>query len=200
MQRRSLVMSCLLVAGCGSSKEAPPTAGSGSAAPAPAPAPTTPPAVAPTPPAETASESGTCVIKGGGAFTFEQTTAGSRSKISTWHWVSEAERDNVPAFVLNCTGKDASFSLTAGKQGLDAIPFGPKKYTFTNGRGGDGLTLLTMVRGEIFGSGTGTVDIAAFDAKHIAGTIDLTGKVNGQAVTLTGTFDYRCPGFSACAK
>jgi hypothetical protein len=52
------------------------------------------------------------------------------------------------------------------------------------------------------GDPNGTVDITTFDKKHIAGTIDLSGKLvpGGGSVKLTGKFDFACPGFTNCEQ
>jgi hypothetical protein len=100
-------------------------------------------------------------------------------------------------FAVNCLGPDIKFSLLPGAK-RDGMPFKPKKYTFAKGSGDASLNVR-------FGSATldainGTVDVTAFDAHHIAGTIDIKGKLvpGGGEVKLTGSFDLICPGFGNC--
>jgi hypothetical protein len=80
------------------------------------------------------------------------------------------------------------------------MPFAPKKYEFKKGTGADASVMITLGPKLTFGDPTGTVNVTAFDKKHIAGTIDLSGKLmpGGGAVKLTGEFDLTCPGFSGC--
>jgi hypothetical protein len=142
---------------------------------------------APKPPpkkALTDEELGKCDLEVSGAMTVKQTSPGGRAATNISYWFTEAEAKNmmgVDGFVVNCHGKDVKFSILPGGGKKDGMPFGPK---------------LTM------GDPNGTVDITAFDKKHIAGTINLSGKLmpgNG-AVKLTGSFDFQCPGFSGCEQ
>jgi len=100
--------------------------------------------------------------------------------------------------VVNCHGPDIKFSLLpSGKK--DGMPFRPKKYTIAKS-GNDASVMVQF--GKTTLEATGTVDVTAFDAHHIAGTIDLKGKLvpGGGEVKLTGSFDLICPGFGACAS
>jgi hypothetical protein len=44
--------------------------------------------------------------------------------------------------------------------------------------------------------------VTEFDSSHIAGKIDLAGKLSpgGGEVKVTGTFDLKCPGLKGCNK
>ena len=148
----------------------------------------------------TPEELGTCKLTASGAVTKEQTTHGGRGATNVTYWLKEDERKalmGTDGFAVNCQGPDIKFSLVpSGKK--DSMPFKPKTYTFAKGTGDANVNV-------IFGKATldgvtGTVDVTAFDTKHIAGTIDLKGKLvpGGGQVKLSGTFDLLCPGLSAC--
>lgn len=175
-------------------------------APTAAPAPAVEPAAAPPKPmpekkkALTPEELGTCKLTVSGAMTKEQTTFGGRSATNVTYWMKEEERKalmGTDGFAVNCHGPDIRFSLVpSGKQG--GMPFKPKKYTFAKSTGDAGLS-IQLGKASLDGI-SGTVDITAFDARHIAGTIDLKGKLvpGGGQVKLTGTFDLVCPGGGTC--
>jgi hypothetical protein len=81
------------------------------------------------------------------------------------------------------------------------VPFGPKKYDIAKGKGD--LHVMGTVKKEPLSGFAGTIEITAFDASHIAGTIELEAHqmaARDKPVKLSGTFDYKCPGFSGCAK
>lgn len=151
----------------------------------------------------TEAELGTCHITASGAVTADQTTSGGRAATNVSYWLSDDERKNmmgVDGFAVNCIGKDIRFSIVPGGGKKDGMPFSPKKYEFKNGKGDANIM-------AIFGKATlsnvnGTVDVTAFDSHHIAGTVDLDGKLvpgNG-SVKLTGNFDLVCPNFKNCDK
>jgi len=152
----------------------------------------------------TPEEMGKCTLKATGAVKADQESLGGRQATNVSYWFTEAEKKNmmgVDGFVVNCHGKDIKFSLLPGGGKQDGMPFGPKKYVFTKGKG-DANVMVTFGPKQTLADPNGTVDITAFDKKHIAGTIDLSGKVvpgNGQ-VKLTGSFDLVCPGFSGCEQ
>ena len=79
------------------------------------------------------------------------------------------------------------------------MPFAPKKFTFAKGKS-DGMSVMIAFGQATMADPTGTVDITAIDLKHIAGTVDLAGKVvpGNKQITVKGSFDYICPGLSAC--
>lgn len=151
----------------------------------------------------TPEELGSCTLKLTGAMKKEQTSPGGRTATNVSYWYSEAEKSNmmgVDGFVVNCHGPDIKFSILPGGGKPDGMPFTPKKYEFRKGAGSDASVMITLGPKLTFGDATGSVNITAFDKRHIAGTIDLSGKLvpGGGAVKLTGQFDYTCPGFSAC--
>jgi hypothetical protein len=145
-------------------------------------------------------ELGTCQLTATGAIAKEQTTQGGRAATNVTYWMKPEDRKNMmgtDGFAVSCHGPDIKFSLIPGSK-KDGMPFKPKKYDFVKGKGDAGVMVL-------FGKATleditGAVDVSAFDAHHIAGTIDLKGKLvpGGGEVKLAGSFDLVCPGFSAC--
>jgi hypothetical protein len=154
----------------------------------------------------TPEELGQCKLTLTGAMKKEQTTLGGVKATNVSYWLSEAEQSNmmgVDGFAVNCHGPDIKFSILPGGGKQDGMPFSPKKYEFKKGAGSDASLMITVGPTVTFGDATGTVNITAFDKRHIAGTIDLSGKLVGKnapkgAVKLTGEFDFVCPGFSGC--
>jgi hypothetical protein len=150
-------------------------------------------------------EMGQCALKLTGAMKAEQTSMGGRAATNVTYWFGPAEQNNMSAmdgFVVNCHGPDIKFSIVPGGGKKDAMPFAPKKYDFKKGTGTDAGLNITLGPKVTFGDANGSVNITAFDKKHIAGTIDLSGKLvpGGGAVKLTGQFDFVCPGFSGCEQ
>ena len=148
-------------------------------------------------------ELGQCTLKLSGAKTAEQTSMGGRAATNVSYWFTEAEKNNmmgVDGFAVRCDGPDIKFAILPGGGKKDGMPFAPKKYDFKKGTGTDASIMVTLGPKLTFGDPTGSVNITAFDKRHIAGTIDLSGKLvpGGGAVKLTGQFDYVCPGFSGC--
>ncbi len=154
----------------------------------------------------TPEEMGTCTLKLSGAMTKEQTSMGGPNATRVSYWVSEEEKSKlagVDGFVVRCDGPDIKFAILPGGGKKDGMPFTPKKYDFKKGTGSDASVMITLGPTLTFGDATGSVNVTAFDKKHIAGTIDLSGKLVGKpggggAVKLTGQFDLVCPGFSQC--
>jgi hypothetical protein len=152
----------------------------------------------------TPEEMGTCKIVASGAIKAEQSTMGGQKATNISYWLTPDERANmmgVDGFAVNCHGKDIKFSILPGGGKKDGMPFAPKKYTFKKGAG-DATIMANFEGGKTLDQPTGTVDITAFDKKHIAGTVDLTGKLvpGGGSVKLSGSFDLKCPGFGGCEQ
>lgn len=150
----------------------------------------------------TAEEMGNCKLVATGAVKAEQTTLGGRPATNVSYWLTEAERKNmmgVDGFAVNCHGPDIKFSILPGGGKIDGMPFGPKKYIFKKGTKGD-AGLMVNFGTKTMDAPEGTVDITAFDKHHIAGSVELSGKIvpGGGAEKLTGSFDLVCPGFSGC--
>lgn len=168
---------------------------------APAPSETKPP---PPPPkkALTPEEMGKCELKATGSVNAVQTSLGGKAATNVSYWLSADEQKNmmgVDGFAITCSGSDIRFSMVPGGGKKDGMPFGPKKYDFKAGKG-DASLLITFGPKTTMDAPTGYVDIDYFDKHHIAGELNLSGKLapGGGHVTLTGKFDFVCPGFSAC--
>ena len=148
-------------------------------------------------------ELGKCTLKLTGAMKAEQESMGGKMATNVSYWYTEAEQNNmmgVDGFAVHCHGPELKFSILPGGGKKDGMPFTPKTYSFKKGTGGDASLMITLGPKVTFGDATGTVNVTAFDKRHIAGTIDLSGKMvpGGGAVKLTGQFDLVCPGFSGC--
>ena len=151
---------------------------------------------------------GNCTLAVTGAITLEQTSPGGNEATNVAYWYLASERRNmmgVDGYVVNCKGDKFRFSLLPGGGKLDGMPFGPKVFTFAKGKS-DGASVM-MTFGQVSEKGqttladpSGTVEITALDVRHIAGTVNLTGKVipGNRPVTVKGSFDLVCPGASAC--
>jgi hypothetical protein len=154
----------------------------------------------------TPEELGKCELKATGAVTKEQTTFGGRPATNVTYWMSAEEKKNlmgVDGFAINCRGTDINFSMTpVGKPEL--MPFAPKKYVFKKGHADGASVSVTFGPTVTLGDPDGSIDITAFDKKHIAGTVNLSGKLMGKGAkgnaTLTGSFDFKCPGFAGCEE
>jgi hypothetical protein len=141
---------------------------------------------------------GSCTLKASGAFTAEETIPGDKKSASSRYWQAEDERaaTPMPAFTVNCNGKDVRLSLVSSPQAN--VPFGLKTYDIVK----NGDLVLIGRAGDQLSDFAGTVVINGFDAKHITGTIDVSarqGKGN-KRVKLEGSFDFACPGMAGCAR
>lgn len=139
---------------------------------------------------------GACVLQATGAITVQETMQGGRAAVASRYWQTEEERGLAPVqdITVNCLGKQLRVSVVS-KPGA-TVPFGPKTYRLDKGRGE--LVVLAKA-GKPMTDVTGSIDITAFDTRHLAGTIDLSGKAGG-SVKLTGSFDFACPGYGGCAR
>ena len=101
----------------------------------------------------------------------------------------------VDGYVVNCNGDQFRFSLLPGGGKLDGMPFAPKKFTFTKGRS-DGANVMMAFGQATLADPNGTVEITALDKRHIAGTVELSGKVvpGNKQIKVTGSFDLDLPG------
>ncbi|HLL23241.1 MAG TPA: hypothetical protein VK427_13985 [Kofleriaceae bacterium] len=191
----ALALAVFVVAGCGPEKEdykkqAPPAE------------PERPKEVAPPPKrAEVPTDLGKCTLTARGAVTAEQETPGGRAATNVSYWLTDEERKNmmgIDGFVITCQGEKIRFQIVPGGGKPDAMPFAPKKYEIKKGKGD--ATVSVGLGKATLAEPTGTIDITAFDARHIAGTVELTGKLQPGSgnVTLAGSFDLICPGFKGC--
>ena len=195
---RTIIFAIALIA-CGSSEDKP--APAPAADPDPAPAPVRKPM--PAKKVLTTADLGTCHLVASGAVTADQTTPGGRTAANVSYWLSEAERKNmmgIDGFVVNCQGPDIDFRLLPGGGKKDGMPFKPKKYDFKDGKGD--ANVMVMFGKKTLAAPNGSIDVTSFDSHHIAGSVDISGKLapGGGEVKITGSFDLTCPGFSGCEK
>ncbi|HEY4059832.1 MAG TPA: hypothetical protein VGM39_24625 [Kofleriaceae bacterium] len=145
---------------------------------------------------------GTCIISVTGDMQADQTTPGGKDATNVAYWYTETERKNmmgVDGYVVNCKGDKLKFALMPGGGKLDGMPFAPKKFTWAKGKS-DSASLMFAIGSATLGDANGSVEVTALDLRHIAGTIDLEGKMvpGNKKVKVKGTFDLVCPGLSAC--
>lgn len=145
---------------------------------------------------------GSCKLAVTGAVEVEQVTPGGREATNVSYWYKPEERKNmmgVDGFVVNCKGPRIKLQIHPGGASKDGMPFAPKKYEL-GPKAPKEAGVSVMIDKSALTKIEGTIDITAFDARHIEGTIDLAGKLDpGKgSVKLTGSFDLICPGLSAC--
>lgn len=202
------IASFVLAAACGSKGD------DAKARPAPpsAPAPSPPPAPPVPPPPPPAVDPGKCNLSFSGKESVVEEVPRNNASVMTEYWLGAAEREQLKAqtgaagamvdalklLTLNCEGKDASVSIVPGKDATaQSIPFGPKTYRLDKGTGD--LAVLAKVKGQLVVNPSGTITITAFDARHIAATLDLAGTTMDRSpVTFSGSLDYACMGLSGC--
>lgn len=151
---------------------------------------------------------GKCDIEVTGQITASQSSPGGKEATNVAYWYTPEERKNmmgVDGYVVTCKGEHFNFKLLPGGGKLDGMPFTPKKFTFAKGKSDGANVMMTFgpavtAASPSLSDATGTVEITALDARHIAGTIDLAGKVvpGNKQVKVKGSFDLVCPGLSAC--
>ncbi|MEO7095711.1 MAG: hypothetical protein ABI175_20805 [Polyangiales bacterium] len=145
---------------------------------------------------------GKCTLTVAGGITAEQTAPGGKSAANVSYWYTPEERKNmmgVDGYVISCSGEKFRFQLLPGGGKLDGMPFAPKTFTFAKGKS-DGASVMIAFGQATMSDATGTVAVTALDNRHIAGTVDVAGKVvpGNKQITIKGSFDYVCPGLSAC--
>jgi len=145
---------------------------------------------------------GKCTLTVSGGITAEQTAVGGKAATNVAYWYKPEERKNmmgVDGYVVSCSGDKFRFQLLPGGGKLDGMPFAPKTFTFAKGKS-DGASVMIAFGQATMADANGTVAVTAIDLKHIAGTVDLSGKVvpGNKQITIKGSFDYVCPGLSAC--
>ncbi len=136
----------------------------------PPPPPPAEPPPAPPPVQHLSSDFGSC----------ELTVAGETEKVTPTSAAAHA-----PPLAINCIGKlgRVSFSPAPG------IDVATGAHTFKIDKGARDYVLLARAKDKQLANVEGTVDITAFDGKHVAGTFDVTGTAGAQHVALTGSFD-----------
>ena len=145
---------------------------------------------------------GKCTLTVSGGITAEQTAVGGKAATNVAYWYTPAERRNmmgVDGYVVSCSGDKFRFQLLPGGGKADGMPFAPKTFKFAKGKS-DGASIMIAFGQATMSDANGTVDVTAIDNRHIAGTVDLSGKVvpGNKQITIKGSFDYVCPGLSAC--
>ncbi len=172
------------------------------------PAPTAPTKPVPT---ETAPDFtyGYCHVAGSGAVTFDQKTAHTGSSVlNVMQWHTEEMRTKLgfaaEGIILNCLGKDVRLNIVSKQKG-GAFPMKPASYKLGKGSAIGVLGTVTHAdeKGGLSIVGTdGTLEITAFDSKHIAGKGEITIKTlpaKGD-IKLTIDFDMQCRDLSGCPK
>jgi hypothetical protein len=152
----------------------------------------------------TPEELGDCKIAISGAVKLEQTSHGGIAATNISYWLSPEDAKKVSGvngFVVNCHGPDFKLSLVPAGGKEDGMPFGPKNYALKKGKGDVGV-MLNLKDGKSFDQANGNVNITAFDKTHIAGTIEVSGKLvpSNAAIKVSGSFDLKCPGLSGCGE
>lgn len=145
---------------------------------------------------------GKCTLTVSGGITAEQTAVGGKAATNVSYWYAPEERRNmmgVDGYVVSCSGEKFRFQILPGGGKLDGMPFSPKKFTFAKGKS-DGASVMIAFGQATMSDATGTVEVTALDNRHIAGTVDVSGKVvpGNKQIRIQGSFDYICPGLSAC--
>lgn len=143
---------------------------------------------------------GKCTIAVTGQMTADQEVKGGKSSTNVSYWYKAEERKNlmgVDGYMVSCSGEKFRFQLLPGGGKADGMPFAPKTFTFAKGKS-DGAAVMVAFGQDTMNDATGTVDVTALDLRHIAGTVDIAGKIKGKQITVKGSFDYICPGLSAC--
>lgn len=183
-----------LIALCACSKHEPP--------PPPPEQPAEPPPAPPTPPPKKKigpTDFGRCTLKASGAFSAEETIQGDKKSAASKYWQSEDERSAtpIPALTINCHGKDLRLSIVSAPHA--DVPYGVKTFD-VEGKTSE-LVLLGRA-GDQLSDFRGKIELNAFDAKHVAGTIHVSAKQGrrNKRVTIDGSFDLACPGMAGCAK
>ena len=161
-----------------------------------------PPRSVPKKKARPPADLGKCTLTVAGGITAEQTAAGGKAATNVSYWYTPEERKNmmgVDGYVISCSGEKFRFQLLPGGGKIDGMPFAPKKFTFAKGKS-DGASIMIAFGQATMTDATGSVDVTALDSRHVAGTVDIAGKVvpGNKQITIKGTFDYVCPGLSAC--
>src|SRR5687767_5373086 len=116
---------------------------------------------------------GSCTLESFGAFEAEETIPGDKKSAASKYWQSEDERGAtpIPALTVNCSGEKLRVSIVSAPHA--DVPFGLRKYD-VEGKNSD--VVLLGRAGDQLSDFKGVVEINDFNAKHIAGTINITAK------------------------
>jgi len=145
---------------------------------------------------------GKCTLSVTGQMTADQEVKGGKTATNISYWYTPEERKNmmgVDGYVVSCSGEKFRFQILPGGGKVDGMPFAPKTFKFAKGKS-DGASVLVAFGQATMSDAAGTVDITALDLRHIAGTVDISGKIvpGNKQINVKGSFDYICPGLSAC--
>lgn len=137
---------------------------------------------------------GNCTLTATGAVSADETTP---AEAQAKYWMSDADKGSMeqPGFLVNCKGTKFRLSLVSSPNA--AVEFKAKDYT-VEGKNPD-VSVLGRADKPLQNF-TGKVSITAFDASHIAGSIDLAGslQVGSGTVQIKGTFDVKCTHWGKC--
>ncbi|MGE0870102.1 MAG: hypothetical protein AB7P03_16175 [Kofleriaceae bacterium] len=152
---------------------------------------------------KTPEELGKCELQVTGGVTAEITQVGGKEAVNVAYWLTPEERKNmmgVDGFVINCISPGARVSILPSGGSPDGMPFKPKKYELKKGGKRNGANVMASFGQTTLADPVGTVDVTAFDSSHIAGTVEISGKLvpGNKPVKITGSFDLGCPNLSAC--
>jgi len=140
-------------------------------------------------------DNGSCTLSATGSVTLDETTP---AEAQTKYWMTDAELGSAPnpGFVVSCKGKQFRISLVSSPNAT--VEFKAKDYPVA-GKNPD-VSVLGRVGDKPLQDFAGKVSITAFDASHIAGTIDLTAKPQqgSGTVAIKGTFDVKCTRWGKC--
>ncbi len=161
-----------------------------------------PPPPPPKKKAKAPTDLGKCELTVTGQMQAEQTALGGKQATNVSYWYTPEERKNmmgVDGYVISCSGEKFRFQILPGGGTPDGMPFAPKKFTFTKGKS-DGASVMVAFGQATMSDANGVVEITELDNRHIAGTVDISGKIvpGNKQIKVTGNFNYVCPGLSAC--
>ena len=195
---RTLAAALLLLAGCPEEKEdyksqKPPEEVAREKAPPPPPKKKK---------AKAPEDLGSCTLTVSGQMSAEQTVKGGKQATNVSYWYTPEERKNmmgVDGYVISCSGEKFRFQILPAGGRPDGMPFAPKTYTFTKGKS-DGASVMVAFGQATMSDANGVVEITELDNRHIAGTVDISGKIvpGNKQINVKGSFNYICPNLSAC--
>jgi len=106
--------------------------------------------------------------------------------------------------LINCATDEGSiFLMPAQGAKYKDVPFTPKSYRIASSRTakpGDFVLLPIKVGKQRFKVQGGTLDIKKFDLTGIAGSFSLKAEKKGEAIDVTGAFDFPCTGGGSRCK
>lgn len=114
-------------------------------------------------------------------------------------WFTKADKPDTldpDTFIVECKGETLYLKIRSS-EGIAKMQ--PRTYVLDQQH--SDLELTLKLRDEPIPV-TGTVEVTRYDATKFMATVKLEGKYGKGAapVTLQGTIDYACPGFSGCKR